>query len=97
MTAQGVKAGSRPVLDREPAPGSSPLRYQPVVPATEQDQVVEGRRTAVRPMFEVVGVRPRRRAVTAGKPAAFVPGAQCTPRRAGTTRLVLSASPSMVA
>src|SRR6266851_7073998 len=54
--------------------------HQPVMTATEKDQVIQGRRTAIGPMLDVMRIRPRGRAVTAGKPAAFVSGDQCTPR-----------------
>jgi hypothetical protein len=40
--------------------------HQSVMPATQKDQVVERGRTAIRPMFDVMRIRPRRRAVSAG-------------------------------
>src|SRR6266851_8563410 len=53
---------------------------QPVMPSTEEDQVLEGRRTAIRPMLDVMRIRPRGRTVTAWKPAALVSGDECAPR-----------------
>src|SRR5260370_7030615 len=54
---------------------------QPMVPATQKDQVVEGGRSAIRPMLDVMRIRPRRRAVAAREPAALVSRDDCTPRR----------------
>src|SRR6266851_765774 len=56
--------------------------HESVMPATQKNQVVEGRRTTIRPVFDVMRIRPRGRTVTAREPAALVSGAQCTPRRA---------------
>src|SRR6266852_8193123 len=55
--------------------------HESVVPATQKNQVVEGRRSAIRPMFDVVRIRPRGRAVTAREPAAFVSRDQWASRR----------------
>ncbi len=56
-------------------PQSPALVMDPaMVAAAQQDQVVKQRRTAVRPMLDVMRVRPRRRPVATREPAALVPG-----------------------
>src|SRR5260370_16210743 len=52
-----------------------------MVPSTEQDQVVESRRTAICPVFDVVRISPCRWTVAARESAAFVSGDQRTARR----------------
>src|SRR5260370_41048863 len=52
-----------------------------MVPSAEQNQIVEIRRTAICPVFDVVRVSPCRWAVTARESAALVSGDQRTARR----------------
>jgi hypothetical protein len=55
--------------------------HEPVVAPAEKDEIVDTRRTAVRPMTNVMRVAPARRSITGGKRAAVVAYRDRAPKR----------------